>query len=123
MIGVFRRLNAHLPVPPPLPVEEPPAELVRLRRDVAALQMQLRELRLFAHRETVRADKAEELVREITVAHGAGPLAAENGRLRKALIALEDVAEGCRRHHGSNTRASYHRPDVTAQPTYSGAHE
>lgn len=104
-------LSDTAPVPPPAGLDP---EILRLRTLLAETRIQLSQEATRGRNAAQRATNAERALVELTAARGAEPLVAENARLRAALLALDDYAEGCRRAHGGNTKAS-------AIPTHPGA--
>ncbi len=104
---VFRRTRIvpatplpHLALPAPLPVDD--ATVTSLRAQNRRLALEGDAARDSLRRATARAERAEQLLNELTVARG-GSTTDELVRLRRTLVRYEDLLEGCRRKHGSNT--------------------
>jgi hypothetical protein len=117
VIALWRRLFPQpikLPVLPVLPAPaQPDAEVARLRWQLAGVRIELSKEIGRRRRAEQRADLAEQILTELSAGRGSAPLVAENEHLRKALLELDDFAEGCRLAHGGNTKAS-------AVPTHPG---
>jgi len=100
-----RTVPATVPVPRlavPAPGLVDDAAVTHLRAQNSRLALEADAARSTARRATARAERAEQLLAELLIAH-AGDSTDEVLRLRRALLHLEDLLEGCRRKHGSNT--------------------
>lgn len=112
-MSILDRLRGAPPPPTPVPALTDPtptgelhtAMLAAKDRRISQLELQLATEQGRRTTAVRRAETAEQALRELSVARAGDAAAAELAHARRTLTQYEELLEGCRRHHGWNTRA------------------